>query len=52
MKSFKNVFSILDKMVRQTVSGSFKLTDYLPGFLYSMSFCRWLVYLPCLGYLL
>ena len=33
MKSFRKVFSKLDKIVRQAVIRLFKLTDFLPGFI-------------------
>ena len=40
MKSFRRVFSKLDKIVRQTVIRLFKLIDFLLGFIQSMSFSR------------
>ena len=32
LKSFLNIFSKLDKIVRQTLIRLFKLTDFFPGF--------------------
>ena len=40
MKSFLNVFSNLDKIVRQTVIRLFKLTDFFPGFYKVCVFAR------------
>ena len=38
-KSFQNGFSKMEKIVPQTVIRLFKLADFLPWFLWSISFC-------------